>query len=441
VRYTNRMFGKMSTFQIAALGICVMLVMLGVGVFASVGGLGGNTGVGTVVIWGTADQTTLTNTLATLTSQDKSFQNVSYVQKDSATYYTDLINAMAAGTGPDLFLLPQDQLQSFADKVAVIPYSAVSQASFVNSYIDEGQLFLTPQGEVALPLIEDPLVMYWNRDLFATAGIASPPTYWNDLLAIAPKITSIDTSQTVQKSSVALGLWQNITNAKEILSALFMQAGDPIVARDANGTPQAVFGATPQGAAENPASSALQFYTEFANPSKTTYSWNAALPQSQDAFVAGDVAVYFGFASEDAAIAARNPNLNFAVALLPQLQGSSSHATFGRLTGIAISRTAVNRTGALTIAEKLSGQTAVSLLASATGLPPVRRDVAVDTSGSAAASVFEQSALIARGWLDPDPSATDALFKAMIESVASGASDSATAVGQAASALAAMFKQ
>ena len=431
--------GKLTTFQIVAIGLCVAFLIAGVGVFAAFGGLLGGSRVGPVVIWGTADADTMSALIQTLRPSDKALQDVSYVYKDPLTYDQTLLNAMASGQGPDLFLLSQNDLQSFSNKIALIPYSAVSQAQFTSSFIDEGSLFLTPQGSFALPFSIDPLVMYWNRDLFASAGLAQAPVYWNDFLTVAPKITSFSGGSTVARSAVALGEWQNVTNAKAILSTLFLQTGDRIVARTADGTPAPVFGQTPSQAESNPDESALRFYTEFANPGKTTYSWNAALAQSSDAFAAGDLAVYFGFASEYAALVARNPNLHFSVSLMPQLQGNAEHLTFGTITGLAISRSATNPTGALAVAQALTSQPAIAALAGSVFLPPVRRDVVVDSSASAAMQTFIQSSLIAQGWLDPAPAQTDAIFKTMIESVVSGSQLPSGAVSDGSQALQLLF--
>lgn len=433
---------KMSTFQLIVTGVFALCILLGVWVFATFNINNGSSAVGHVVIWGTADQTTMDTLLSQLRSQDqKSFQDVSYVAKDPSTYTNDLINAMASGSGPDLFLVSQDEVSHMSDKITVIPWSAVSQQSFTQSYVDEGQLFLTTTGAYALPFMLDPMVMYWNRDVLSSAGVASPPSTWSGFLDMAPRVTSLDGSNNITTSAVALGEWSNIQYAKDILAMLMLQAGDQIVTRDQSGALTTVLGQTPQGAQENPASSALQFYTEFANPSKTIYSWNGALPNSQDAFVAGNVGVYFGLASDDAVIAGRNPNLNFAVSLVPQLSGSTIHMTFGELTGVAISRTSPNQSGALTIAEKLTSQAAVSALATLSPLPPVRRDVSVDTSSNAAASVFAQSALISHAWLDPDPTTTDQLFETMIESVVSGSADPAGAIFSADQSLQALLHQ
>ncbi len=431
---------SVSTFQVIVTAVFVALTVLGVGVFAAFGGLSGSSSLGQVVIWGTMDNQTMSNLLQTLRATDKDFQQVTYIQDSASSYKNDLINAIASGNSPDLFMVDNEQLGAFTDKVTTMPYSMVSQSTYLNSYIDEGTLFLNGQGAWALPFTIDPLVMYYNKDLLSSAGVGTAPQYWKDILATAPKITSLDSSQNVQRSAVALGTWSNIKNAKAIVSALFMQAGDPIVGHDGQGYLASVFGATPPGSAENPAQSALRFYTEFGNPAKTSYSWNRSLPNSQQAFVGGDLAIYFGFASEITAIAQQNPNLHFGVASLPQLEGSSARLTYGMLTGLAVPHTARNPSGAMVIAQKLTSQAAVQAVALATGLPAVRRDVMLDSSSNASFAVFTQSALISRGWFDPNPAATDNIFQGMIESVTTGKSDPSQAVIDASQAFTALFQ-
>ena len=417
------------------MGIFVMLVIVGVGVFSLFGGLGGQSPVGPVVIWGTADQGAMDKVITELAGKDKSLQDAVYIAKKPATYQGELINAIAAGQGPDLVMLSQSTIGTLSDKISPIPYSAMPQGAFLSSFIDEGQLFLAPQGILALPLIIDPMVMYWNRDLFTSAGEAQPPQYWNDLIALAPKITSLDAGSNVRRSAVAMGTWGNVRNAKALLSALMMQSGDFITGRNEQGALMATLGMRPDSAAVPPASEALRFYTDFANPSKTTYSWNRSLPNSYDAFASGEAALYFGFASEYRSIAERNPNLRFGVAAMPQLKGASAQITSGDIQGLAVARGARNPGGAPTVAQKLTTATAAAAVAQALGLPPVRRDVSTDTSASAASAVFVQSALISRSWADPNAAATDDIFESMIESVSSGRSTPEQAVFDAASAM------
>ncbi|MBC7836951.1 hypothetical protein H7X87_04225, partial [Acetobacteraceae bacterium] len=70
-------------------------------------------------------------------------------------------------------------------------------------------------------------------------------------------------------------------------------------------------------------------------------------------------------------------------------------------------------------------------LTNVTGLPPVRRDVGLNTSQAPALAVFAQSALISKGWIDPSTPETNQIFQAMIESVISGKNEPANAVYEA----------
>jgi hypothetical protein len=62
--------------------------------------------------------------------------------------------------------------------------------------------------------------------------VANPPKYWDELYALTSKISTHDSSSDILQSTVAFGEWDNVTNAKEILSLLLLQAGTPIVNYD-----------------------------------------------------------------------------------------------------------------------------------------------------------------------------------------------------------------
>lgn len=422
-----------SIFQLAVLGGCAVLILAGVIAFATYSRNAGSS-VGPVVIWGTVPQSSMDTILQIMRSSDKSFLNATYVEQSPGDYDAKLLNAIASGRAPDLALLSQDHLYPFLDKLLLIPYGTVSQAEYQAAFVSESDLFLLPQGIVGMPFTLDPLVMYWNTDLFAAAGIPLPPAYWSELLGNTVRLTK-RTSGDVQKSAIAMGSWTNIKNAKAILSALTMQAGDRIVSVDATGQPVAEYGNRPDQLIEPPAVSALRFYTDFADPAKTSYTWSRSRPSAEEAFASGDVAVYLGFASEYPAIAARNPNLPFGVRSLPQARGSSVPLTYGRMSAFVIPRGARNYQGSVTIARLLSGPAPAAAIAESLGLPPVRRDLIKPVPNDASKEAFMQSALLARGWLDPDPLKTNAAFGSMIESVLSGRYVPSEAVSQTSLAL------
>lgn len=425
-------------FQIAVVGVFAFLLMAGMAVFALYAGRSGQE-AGEVTIWGTVDSNIMDALFVELVAIDDAFQNVDYVEKEEATYRQELTEAIARGAAPDLAMLDETDVIEFSGKVQTIPYAQISQRTYLDSYIDEAELFLATDGVLGMPLLIDPLVMYWNRDLFAGAGLASYPKTWTELQAIAPRMTSLDGASNVRRSAVALGTYDNVTHAREIISALLLQAGDEIVTYDQDGVLQPVFGENRAGSVENPAEAVLRFYTNFANPTQAAYSWNRALPTSFNAFAAGDVGVYFGFASEYKTLTERNPNLALGVATLPQTSASRAPLTYGRMSILAVPRGAANPVGGMIIAERMTSQVAIAIISAKTGLPGVRRDVLADTPESSAGSVFAQSALIARAWHDPSPQETRAIVKTMIESVISGRERLGDAVRTASLAFAEIF--
>lgn len=428
-------------FQLGVIAFFVFLLLAGVGIFAAFGGKSGQD-VGSVVIWGTFDRPSMETVLVEMAGTDDSFQNVDYVQKPAETYRQELTEAIARGSAPDIAMIDDADIVSFIGKLQRIPYSQISQRTFIDSYIDEASIFAGSDGIIGLPLFIDPLVMYWNRDLFAGAGIANYPKTWTELQAIAPRMTSLDGTSNVKRSAVALGTYDNVRHSKEILVALLLQAGDPIVTRGGDGTLTAVFGTNKTQSVENPAEAVLRFYTNFANPAQTSYSWNRALPDSFVAFSAGDVGVYFGLASEYRAITARNPNMAVGVATLPQTSTARAPITYGKMTALAIPRGASNPAGGMIVAQKLTAEGAIAIVTAKTGLPPVRRDVmAANTNADSVGSVFAQSALIARSWYDPSPVQTATIFRSMVESVISGRERLPDAVRSAQIALSDIFER
>src|SRR5262249_8437738 len=159
--------------------------------------------------------------------------------------------------------------------------------SFQDTFIQSGEAFLSDAGALGLPFTVDPLVMYWNRQLFANAGIATPPRYWDEVAADAPKLTRSGQDGTLSVSTAALGAWENVEHAKEILLTLIFQLGNRVIVPDAKSGYVSVL-ATSQSAVP-PAASALSYYADFANPAKPSYSWNASLPDSKDAFISNSL--------------------------------------------------------------------------------------------------------------------------------------------------------
>lgn len=419
----------MSPFQAMLLAIFGALGVAGVLIFALFVGSSGVRSLGPVTIWGTLGETEFKFVLQQVADQDAGFAQVTYVEQREESYANTLTEALASGRGPDIFIVRQDFAVHEEGKVFPIPYSSFSPDEFRGTFIEAANPFLGETGVIAIPTIADPLVLYWNRDLLGSAGFATAPKFWDEFPGIAQKVTKKSENGQILKSAVSFGEYRNVSHAKEILSILTLQAGGTITERDSTGELRATLIPTAGGKSQA-VESALRFYTEFADPSKAIYSWSRALPNSQVAFAAGDAALYVGFASEKSSIIAINPNLNFALAPLPQIRGSDRTMTFAQVYGLAVARTSKIPTSAVTVASRLASLEESKALAAAFGLSSARRDaLAIPATGEI--DIVNKQTIIGRAWADPNPEETDEIFRGMIENVTTGATRLSDAIARA----------
>lgn len=344
-------------------------------------------------------------------------RKVKYREISPANFDQVLVEALADGVGPDIVILKDDSFLTHRNRIYKIPYETYSSADYASTYINAAQVFQDESGSYALPALIDPLVMYWNRDILSSVGMTSPPEYWDEMRGFSETVTTTDGFLDIERSALSLGTYSNINNAKDIVSLLLMQSGSKIVSRTA-GRYRADFSQSFSNMTLPP-SEALNFYTEFASPNRQAYSWNSSMPTSREAFLAEDLVVYFGRASEEAELRRANPNLNFAVSFMPQVRSSGRKITTGDIYGFAVLRSSKNFSHAFTATFHLAGAESIGLLDSATGLPSVRNSLLRENPSQVSSRVWVESALVSRFWPDPNRSETDAAFSRAINTVLS----------------------
>jgi ABC-type glycerol-3-phosphate transport system substrate-binding protein len=166
-----------------------------------------------------------------------------------------------------------------------------------------------------------------------------------------------------------------------------------------------------------PLTNAAAFYTNFSNTANTLYSWNPALRLDRDMFLSEDLAVYFGYGSEGVEIATRNPNLSFDIAEVPQGAAANVKRTYGLFYGLSIPKASTNKTGALAAMQVLGNTETALKFATAYNLAPVHRALVSQGSNDVYGRISYQSALYARGWLNPDREQIDQVFTTMLEDI------------------------
>lgn len=429
----------MINFKFVLTSIFAVSIVIGVILFATSKGTGsGGATTADLLIWGTISDQAFSTAKQNSSLLGNKNITVNYIKKDVATFDADFVEALADGTGPDIVILRDDSIYKQRNKLFTIPYKNYTQRDFKDRFIEEGELFLTDEGVVALPFIVDPLVMYWNRDLFTNNLISQPPKYWDEVYPMIDKMTRKDANANILQSALALGEWTNITNAKEILSTIFFQAGTPITLR--NGTAVTSLLDDDMGMPIAPGQSALNFYTQFSNPTGSAYTWNRSLPTSQNLFLSGNLAMYIGFASELFPIQQKNSNLNFDVTYVPQIRNTTKKTVFGHMYALAIVKQSKQIAGAYLAINALTESAAIKSLETITNLPPVRRDLLADRPTDAYRSVFYNSALLSHSWIDPDAIASRNVFRDMIEGITSGKIKTSDALDKASAELGALLK-
>jgi ABC-type glycerol-3-phosphate transport system substrate-binding protein len=417
-------------FQYIFLTVFGLVAVISVIVFAKAPGKGSSDAAvavpgvsGNVVIWGTfSEEGGLTQLVNDFNSTYKKVFTVTYAFHDPKNFDSDIVEALASGTGPDIILLPDDLIMRHTDKIELIPYASVPQRDFQALFIQAAEIYMRDQGVIALPFAVDPMVMYWNRDLFNNSSVTQPPKYWDEFLSLAPKLTKRDPKTTdITQSAVAFGEYVNIDNAKDIIAMLFLQVGNPIISLTHGKAKMELFTTNGQEVVpDQDIISAFRFYMDFSNPLKSIYSWNRARSGSRDEFINGNLAVYFGFASDYKPLQQKNPHLNFAVAPIPIPRETKIEITFARLHGLAVLKSSRNKPTAFYAIRRLLETKPSGDFAAAFSLPPVRRDLLANRPTDSTLSVFYDSAIRSRTWLDPKPEESDKAFRLMVESVSSG---------------------
>ncbi len=423
---------KWSVFEIAILVACVLLAVGALLVLRTYSPTE-KIVAPTITIWGTLPQQQMTEFISELAKEVPFVENVRYVAFAQDQYYSRLLETFASGASnaPDLFLIDQAHFFEFENKVYDISES-LPPNQFTNDFVEAAEVFLVGGAVRAVPFSIDPLVLYWNRDLFANAGIAEPPTTWTELITLVPKITAYETGTTLRQSAVALGTYDNIQNARAVLSALLLQSDVRIV--DTRSQKAAISDLTrATDGYEKRGEAVLRYYSDFSNPTKAVYTWNLSRSSDRASFLDGTLGLYMGFASENELLKKSNPNLNFDVAPLLQRASAKRKVTYAHVYGFVVPKLVPHSQAqnAVQVARVLSSTQAIAAFTKSIGLPPVRRDLVAAPQVTTFGSVSYTSALIARSWLEPSSVVTDQAFGTMVHDVTTGASTPQSAIAVA----------
>jgi multiple sugar transport system substrate-binding protein len=431
-----------------------LLTLAGVFVFMILGGLSCSKSDGTVL--GEPKQITLnwwtvfheTDDLRPLIDAYRAIHpNIAInVRRLRLTEFEDaLVDALAEDRGPDIFSTRNTEVRKYLSKISPMPASTtlergiekgtikkqiftqkVTTPSFKQRYLEEtflDQVLTDVQldGSVyGLPLSMDNLAIYYNKDLLNNAGIAAPAKTYQELSEHVLKLTKQDRLGNIIQSGIALGTDNNVVRYGDILSLLMMQNGTQM----ASSSGQPLFHRLPaalEGKRTSlPASDALYFYTDFANPSKQVYTCNDKQPSSLEAFMRGKVAYFIGYSYHTATIKAQAPQLNFGISHMLQIEGNTK-VNFANYWLEVVTKKSRNKDAAWDFLQFVSKPENVKTYLTRARRPSAVKPLIQSQIEDTELGVFAEQLLTSKSWYKgANPEFADAVFAQMIREIHNG---------------------
>lgn len=377
--------------------------------------------------WGVSDENAVYQPIIDKFAALNPGVKINYRKFAENSYEKELINALAAERGPDIFMMHHAWLPKHYDKIFPLP------AEKLNFDIYRQQLFpqvaeqdFTSQKTIyAFPLSIDTLAMLYNRDLLDRAGAALIPATWSELQNIIPQLRLLDAEGRIVRAGAAIGgSNKTIDKATDIFNLLMLQI-ESIVKRES----AEIFGANADS--HKTAFQALNFYTGFANPLNFYYTWNEAMPYSIKSFAEKSTAIIFAYNSQIAAIKKQNPSLD--VALAPMLQfNAATPVNYADYWGYTVSKKTPFKNPAWNFILFLTAnQENVKSYLHATKKPPALRFLIQEKINDPEMGIFCRQALTARSWAQPDNTTINEIFSDMIKATISGEQTAENALRQA----------
>ena len=384
-------------------------------------------------VWGLFDdQDDYAEIFGNYTKINPQVSSISYRKLSPDTYRADILEALAAGKGPDILLIHNTWLPGFQDKLVPAPKNAVSVQQVRQEFVDAVSDDFVRNNEIyALPLSVDSLALFYNKDILNRTGITTPPSSWEEFGKDAQDMTTIDGYGNITQSGASLGTAYNINRSTDILNLLFFQNGVDVNSQSND------FGVEISG---TPAQEALRLYSQFADSSSDPYTWNALMHYSLDAFSEGTLAMMLNYSWQIETLKNKSPKLNFGVASVPQLN-ENEKVTYANYWGYAVvgNKTIVqenngrraptqteriqeawNFIGYLTLGQAEGTFDSAASYLERTQKPAARRDLIENQKDDLDLGVFALGNLYAQSLTQYNPESTEAILAEMIEKISRG---------------------
>jgi multiple sugar transport system substrate-binding protein len=299
--------------------VLVILLLIGIGFVVSASS-GKDEEKAELTYWGVYQSPQVMQGLIDEFERDNPNITITFVQQDAKQYRDRLMTRIQNGNGPDIFRYHNAWVPMMTGVLLPLSQDSVSPADFEKAYYPVVKADLVRNGGIlGIPLSIDTLAMYTNDQMFSAQRL-KPPTNWNEFaLAAAALTTRVEDGEEKGKittAGTALGTYDNVTHASDIISLMLVQSGvnlfDITAAKKKEEDLEC----------ETFACGALSYYTIFAKGDTNVQKvWDGTLDPSVIAFANGRVGMFFGYSWDMLTIRGINPSLSYSVHPVPNLSG------------------------------------------------------------------------------------------------------------------------
>lgn len=394
----------------------------------------------TLTIWDSFDKEENFSKIFNQYQAENKNVEIKFVKKDPGTLEEDSINAIAAGTGPDVWVIPNnwlpkhhDKLASLEEKKLDLKHKKTNAKIYEQNFLNVAYQDNVINGQVyGIPLFIDSLALFYQSELFnnklqeyvrthrgdtsqARDLLIKPPTFWEDL----EKLIEI-----YGEGTIALGSAQNIDRSADILTALMLQYGAKMTSEDNTSalfhTSAIAFGQTP-----NPGAKAIEFYTSFVQKNNPHYTW-PNLENSYQAFIDKKVAMMIDW-SRKAKDIKKDSGKTGEVTSLPQFKDSQNPQNIASYQTLTVPKTGQNISAAWDLILYLANSQIVTEYLINTGLASARKDKV-----EASTNYLDIQNKYAISWYNPEPAKVEEIFNLAIDQVLAGQASQTVIEGAAA---------
>lgn len=394
---------------------------------------------------------------------------IKYRKFNQQTYKQELIDALASGQGPDIFMINNTWFPSFENKLYPAPNPFVSPQDVKTNFPDVVYSdFVSNEKVYAVPLFMDSMQLYYNKDMLNAAGISYPPKTWQEFQDDVKILTNINEEGKIVRAGAAIGTSQNINRASDLISMLMLQNEVDLPKKKGDLVKFDEGVVSTNGTVVQAGEQVLGYYTQFAKLNSSDgarnplYTWNSKQPNSVDAFASGSAAMMVNYSWQNSNIKIRNPKLNYAVTAVPQVHPEKP-VTIANYWGYAVSLNKVSQTivatspnqvvttpvtndmraheaweflrfltlkntGTVTLYNAISKQSKDFVVNFDPALdylkrvlqPAARRDIIESQKSDSFLGPFASGNLFAKNWYQKNPETVDIIFASMIDSVNNG---------------------